>query len=264
MIEPRILTRADGATIAYHGHTGKSPGIVFCGGFNSDMTGTKAIALDTHCREMGRAFVRFDYFGHGSSSGEFRDGTIVRWKDDAIAVLDEITEGPQVIVGSSMGGWIMLLAALARPTRVAGLLGIAPAPDFTEDLMWAQFDEGVRETLLRDGIYLEASEYGDEPYVITMQLIEEGRNHLLLREPLKLTCPLRILQGMADPDVPWRHALKIAEAYEGDDIDITYIKNGDHRLSESADIARLLHTVEELANNSVADYSAVKAFSPDL
>ena len=253
MIEPRILPRADGATIAYHAHTGKSPGVVFCGGFNSDMTGTKAVALDTHCREMGWAFVRFDYFGHGSSSGEFKDGTIGRWKDDAIAVLDEITEGPQIIVGSSMGGWIMLLAALARPRRVAGLLGIAPAPDFTEDLMWEQFDDEVRETLHRDGIYLEPSDYGDEPYIITMKLIEGGRNHLLLRTPLKLTCPLRIIQGMADPDVPWRHALKIAEAYEGEDVDITYIKNGDHRLSEPADIARLLRTIDELTSIVAVD-----------
>jgi len=253
MIEPRILPRADGATIAYHAHTGKSPGVVFCGGFNSDMTGTKAVALDTHCREMGRAFVRFDYFGHGSSSGEFADGTIGRWKDDAIAVLDEITDGPQIVVGSSMGGWIMLLAALARPGRVAGLLGIAPAPDFTEDLMWEHFDDEVREVLHRDGIYLEPSDYGDEPNTITMKLIEEGRNHLLLRTPLKLTCPLRIIQGMADPDVPWRHALKIGEAYEGEDVAITYIKSGDHRLSEPADIARLLRTVDELTGDAAVD-----------
>lgn len=253
MIEPRILPRADGATIAYHAHTGKSPGVVFCGGFNSDMTGTKAVALDTHCREMGRAFVRFDYFGHGSSSGEFADGTIGRWKDDAIAVLDEITDGPQIVVGSSMGGWIMLLAALARPGRVAGLLGIAPAPDFTEDLMWEHFDDEVREVLHRDGNYLEPSDYGDEPNTITMKLIEEGRNHLLLRTPLKLTCPLRIIQGMADPDVPWRHALKIGEAYEGEDVAITYIKSGDHRLSEPADIARLLRTVDELTGDAAVD-----------
>ena len=247
MIEPSILTRADGTTIAYRTHTGKSPGVVFCGGFNSDMTGTKALALDTHCRETGRAFLRFDYFGHGSSSGEFRNGTIGRWKDDAIAVIDDLTEGPQIIVGSSMGGWIMLLAALARPARVAGLLGIAPAPDFTEDLMWAEFDDGIREILQRDGVYLQPSEYGNEPYAITLHLIEEGRNHLLLRETVRLTCPLRVLQGMDDPDVPWHHALRLIEAYEGADVEATFVKGGDHRLSEPNDIARLLRTVDELA-----------------
>lgn len=247
MAEPSILTRADGATIAYHAHTGKSPGVIFCGGFNSDMTGTKAVALEAHCRKAGRAFVRFDYFGHGQSSGAFEDGTIGRWKDDAIAVIDEVADGPQIIVGSSMGGWVMLLAAVARPTRAAGLLGIAPAPDFTQDLMWDQFDEEIRETLRRDGVYYEPSEYGDEPYAITMRLIEDGREHLLLQDTLKLTCPLRILQGMQDPDVPWQHALKIVDAYQGDDVEVTYIKNGDHRLSEPADIARLLRAVDELA-----------------
>tara|TARA_B100000029_G_scaffold436919_2_gene451771 strand:+ start:434 stop:1186 length:753 start_codon:yes stop_codon:yes gene_type:complete len=247
MVEPRILTRADGATIAYHAHTGKSPGIVFCGGFNSDMTGTKVIALDAHCQESGRAFVRFDYFGHGASSGDFSDGTIGRWKEDAVSILDEVTSGPQIVVGSSMGGWIMLLAALERPARVCGLVGIAPAPDFTEDLMWAEFDDVMRETLTREGVYLQPSEYGDEPYAITMKLIEDGRRHLLLQEPLHLTCPLRILQGMNDPDVPWKHALKLVEAYEGDDVKVTFIKNGDHRLSEPADIALLLQTVDAMA-----------------
>lgn len=142
----------------------------------------------------------------------------------------------------------MLLAALARPAEVVGLVGIAPAPDFTEDLMWNQFDEDMRETLRLDGIYLQPSEYGDEPYAITMRLIEDGKNHLLLRETLKLSCPLRILQGMKDPDVPWQHALKIVEAYESDAVAVTFVKNGDHRLSEPADIARLLRTVDELAS----------------
>ncbi len=262
MAEPRILPRADGATIAYRAHTGKSPGVVFCAGFNSDMTGTKAVALDAHCRDTGRAFVRFDYFGHGSSSGELRDGTIGRWKDDTVTVIDHLTEGPQIVVGSSMGGWIMLLAALARPARIAGLLGIAPAPDFTEDLMWAEFDESTRETLRRDGVYLRPSDYGDEPCAVTLRLIEEGRNHLLLREPVRLTCPLRILQGMNDPDVPWRRALTLVEAYQGADVEATFVKEGDHRLSEPGDIARLLRTVDALAGVVEGGQAAASADRP--
>ena len=262
MVEPRILTRADGATIAYHAHTGKSPGVVFCGGLNSDMTGAKAVALDTHCRKTGRAFVRFDYFGHGASSGRFRDGTIGRWKDDAIAVIDDLTEGPQIIVGSSMGGWIMLLSALARPTRVMGLLGIAPAPDFTEELMWERFDDNMRGILRHDGVYMRPSEYGDEPLAITLRLIEEGRNHLLLRQTVKLTCPLRVLQGMDDPDVPWRHALKLIEAYEGADVEATFVKSGDHRLSEPDDIARLLRTVDGLAATAQEDQPLASSDRP--
>ena len=168
-------------------------------------------------------------------------------EDDAIAVIDDLTEGPQIVIGSSMGGWIMLLAALARPVRVMGLLGIAPALDFTEDLIWDRFDDNMREILRRDGIYMRPSEYGDEPHAITLRLIEEGRNHLLLRQTVGLTCPLRVLQGMNDPDVPWRHALKLIEAYEGADVEVTFMKNGDHRLSEPDDIARLLQAVDGLA-----------------
>ncbi len=246
---PATLTRADGATIAYHYHKGKSPGVMFCGGFMSDMDGTKALALEAGCREEGRAFVRFDYFGHGRSSGDFADGTIGRWADDAVAVLDRVTEGPMVIVGSSMGGWIMLLAALARPARVVGLVGVAPAPDFTEDLMWSQFDDTVKETLLRDGLYREPSQYSDEPYAITLRLIEEGRNHLLLRHAIALTCPVRILHGMRDPDVPWRHSLRLVEALQSEDVVASFIKNGDHRLSEPGDIDRLAGTVEDLCRS---------------
>jgi len=213
------------------------------------MTGTKAVALEAHCLEAGRAFVRFDYFGHGKSSGKFTDGTIGRWKEDAIAILDQVTTGAQIVVGSSMGGWIMLLAALERPARVCGLLGIAPAPDFTEDLMWAEFDKPVRDILLRERVYLRPSDHGDEPYAITMKLIEDGRQHLLLRKPLRVACPLRILQGMNDSDVPWKHALKLVKAYQGDDVHLTFIKSGDHRLSEPSDIDLLLQTVDVLAED---------------
>lgn len=160
----KTLTTQDGETLAYHHTPGRQPGILFCGGFMSDMTGTKALALEALARERGQAFTRFDYRGHGQSSGAFRDGTIGRWKSDALAVLDAITDGPVIVVGSSMGGWIALLVALARPERVAGLVGIAAAPDFTEDLMWAEFDETVRRTLTTERVYLEPSEYSEEPY----------------------------------------------------------------------------------------------------
>lgn len=248
---PAYLERPDGTAIAYHRVAATSsaagPGLVFCGGFKSDMTGTKAMALDAHCRAAGRPFLRFDYFGHGQSGGEFEAGTIGRWAEDTVAVLDALTEGPQVIVGSSMGGWIMLLAALARPGRVAGLVGIAPAPDFTQRLMWQRFSDEVRQILRRDGVWRRPSEYDDEPYAITAALIEEGRRHLLLdRPPLALHCPVRILQGMRDPDVPWRHALQLVEALAADDVVLTLVKDGDHRLSRPQDIDRLLRTVDEL------------------
>ena len=243
---PKFLKRPDGATIAYHAHPGKSPGVIFLGGFMSDMTGTKATALEQACLEAGRAFVRFDYFGHGQSSGAFVDGTIGRWKEDAVAVLDACTEGPQILVGSSMGGWIMLLAALDRKKRVAGLVGIAPAPDFTRALMWEGFDNNIRETLQRDGVYMEPSEYSEEPYTIALHLIEEGDNHMIMENGIDLDCPVRILQGMQDPDVPWQHALKLIDALKSDDVTLNLNKSGDHRLSEPDDIERLVTTVETL------------------
>ena len=248
---PSRLARPDGSSLAYHATAAadpgdRRPGLVFCGGFMSDMTGTKATALEAYARREGLAFVRFDYLGHGASSGAFTDGTIGRWADDAIAVLDEVTEGPQVLVGSSMGGWIMLLAALARPARIAGLMGIAPAPDFTEDLMWARYDPAARATLERDGVYYEPSAYSEVPYPITLRLIEEGRKHLLLRGPIALACPVRILQGLGDDDVPWRTALTLAERIASNDVEITLVKDGDHRLSEPHDLARLFDTLTRL------------------
>jgi pimeloyl-ACP methyl ester carboxylesterase len=247
--EVSILTREDGGTIAYHALAGKSPGVVFLGGFMSDMTGTKATALEESCREAGRAFVRFDYFGHGQSSGAFIDGAIGRWKDDALAVLDEATSGSQVLVGSSMGGWIMLLAALARRERVAGLVGVAPAADFTRALMWPGYNDEIRETLKRDGVYHEPSEYSEEPYAITLKLIEEGDNHLIMEDGIDLECPVRLLHGMKDPDVPWRHSLKLIEALKSGDVTLSLSKEGDHRLSEPDDIARLTGTVEDLCRS---------------
>ena len=247
--QPKFLNRPDGATVAFHSTVGRSPGVVFLGGFRSDMTGTKANALEAACKDAGRAFTRFDYFGHGASSGTFTDGTIGRWREDAVGVLDELTEGPQVLVGSSMGGWIMLLAALARPGRVHALVGIAAAPDFTEDLMWEKFDAPVKAALQDDGIYYEPSEYDDEPYSITMRLIEEGRGHLLLGAPIPLRCPVRLLHGLDDADVPWEHSLRLARALESPDVSVTLVKSGDHRPSEPRDIARLIATVEEVCGS---------------
>ena len=239
------------ATIAYH-HTpgadpeGLAPGVLFLGGFMSDMTGTKATALESWCVGEGLSFTRFDYQGHGASSGRFDEGTIGLWAEDALAVLDRVTAGPQILVGSSMGGWMMLLTALRRPERVAGLVGIAPAPDFTEDLMWDLFDEPVRRAILETGRWLRPSDYGPEPQPITRALIEDGRNHLLLRGPIAFDKPVRLLHGLRDPDVPWQVSLKLAEALTTDDVRVTLIKDGDHRLSRPQDIALLCRTVGEL------------------
>ncbi len=241
------LARPDGERVAYHRLAGRGPGVVFLGGFASDMTGTKAIALEAWCRAEGLAFVRFDYLGHGRSSGRFADGMIGRWADDALAVLDALTEGPQVLVGSSMGGWIMLLAALARPRRVAGLVGVAAAPDFTEDLMWVTWDEATRARLMRDGAIELPNAYGEAPTTITRALIEDGRRHLLLGAPIPIRCPVRLLQGMADPDVPWPTALRLAERLESSDVVVTLIKDGDHRLARDQDLDRLVGAVAALA-----------------
>ncbi len=243
---PRRLGRPDGHALAYHASPGRSPTVVFLGGFMSDMTGTKASALEAFCRAEARGFVRFDYLGHGQSSGAFTDGTIGRWTDDALAVIDTLTEGPQVLVGSSMGGWIMLLAALARRERVAGLVGIAAAPDFTEHLLWQTFDAPTRERLERDGLVYQPSDYGEEPYPITRELIEEGRRHLLLGETIALTCPVRLIHGMRDEDVPWRTSLTLADRLASEDVETTLVKAGDHRLSEPADLERLWRIVDAL------------------
>ncbi len=243
---PGILANPDGTRIAYHKLAGRKPGLVFLGGFMSDMTGTKATALEAYARARGQAFVRFDYQGHGGSSGDFSEGTIGIWAADAIAVLDALTDGPQVLIGSSMGGWIMLLAALARRERVAALVGIAAAPDFTEDLMWHGLSPALRDQLARDGLYRQPSEYSDEPYCITMKLIEDGRDHLLLRDGIALACPVRLIHGTADGDVPWETSLELMTALESGDVELLLVKGGDHRLSEPQDLARLFGMVSDL------------------
>jgi pimeloyl-ACP methyl ester carboxylesterase len=229
---------------------GKSPGILWLGGFKSDMRGTKAEALAAHAATTGQAYVRFDYSGHGESGGAFEAGTISRWLEETLAVFEHVARGPQIVVGSSMGGWIALLLARALASRknggiakMAGLVLIAPAPDFTETLMWAQMSPEVRREIEEKGFWLRPSEYGDGPYPITRALIEDGRNHLLLDRPIEIGCPVRILQGVLDPDVPWRHALKLVSCLAQDDVVLTLVKDGDHRLSRPEDIERLLRIV---------------------
>jgi|SRR5579872_2751664 len=243
---PQRLARDGGEAVAYRRRPGRSPGVVFLGGFMSDMTGTKAEALDRFCAERGQAFLRFDYFGHGASSGAFNDATVGRWKDDALAVLDQLTEGPQVLVGSSIGGWIMLLTALARPHRVKALVGIAAAPDATEDLMWAELSDEQRAAMMREGFLRLPSDYSPDGYVYTRALIEEGRRHLVTRAPIPLACPVRLLHGMRDPDVPWRTSLALAEKLESRDVLVTLVKDGDHRLSTDENLALLMRMLEPL------------------
>ncbi|HWK88297.1 MAG TPA: alpha/beta hydrolase [Xanthobacteraceae bacterium] len=238
--------------IAIRSFPGKTPGIFWLGGFKSDMKGTKAEALAEHARKTGRAYTRFDYSGHGESGGDFRDGTISRWAEEARAVFARVS-GPQILVGSSMGGWIALLLARAlqaEPSGKASLKGmvlIAPAPDFTEALMWPQLSEDAKRDVMEKGFWLRPSEYGDGPYPLTRALFEDGRNNLLMDKPLQTGCPVRVLQGAADPDVPYRHALKLVTCFAQDDVVLTLIKDGDHRLSRPEDLERLMQAVDELA-----------------
>jgi pimeloyl-ACP methyl ester carboxylesterase len=222
--------------------------VVFLGGFMSDMTGTKAEWLEGYTRRAGLPYLRFDYSGHGASEGAFTDGTIGGWLGDVLDVLERLTEGPQVLVGSSMGGWLALLAALRRPERIHGIVGIAAAPDFTEDLIHNELSDDERAALMRDGIIHQPSDYGETPYPITRNLIEEARGHLLLRGPIAVRCPLHLLQGLADPDVPWRTAVRILEQVESPTAAATLIKDGDHRLSRPEDLERLGAAIRAVAD----------------
>jgi pimeloyl-ACP methyl ester carboxylesterase len=244
--QPARLELADGATLAYHRSPGAAPGVVFLGGFTSDMTGIKATTLERWCRGRSQAFVRFDYSGHGASSGRFADGTIGRWTEEALAVLDELTDGPQILVGSSMGAWLMLLAALARPERIAALLGLACAADFTEYLLWDRLDESLRDRLRRERVITLPSPYG-EPYLIAMNLIEEAARHRLLERPeLPIRCPVRLIHGMADADVPWRTSLRVMEQLASPDARLILVKDGEHTLSREQDLLLLTRTLGEL------------------
>jgi pimeloyl-ACP methyl ester carboxylesterase len=234
--------------IAVRARSGAAPGLFWLGGFHSDMKGTKAVALDDWARQHGRGCVRFDYSGHGESGGAFADGTIGHWLEDGTAVYQRFCQGSQVIVGSSMGGWIALLLARdlkRRGTPPAGLVLIAPAPDFTEELMWKNFTPEVREQIETTGMWLRPSEYGEEPYPITRDLIEDGRRHLVLGGIIDIGCPVRILQGAQDPDVPWQHAFALTARLPHEDVVLTMIQDGDHRLSRPQDIARIISAVAE-------------------
>lgn len=228
---PSFLDTPQGRRIAYHRTEGTGPGIVFLGGFRSDMEGTKAVFLENWAKGQGRAFLRLDYSGHGQSSGDFLEGAIGDWFEDAAEAITALTSDPQVIVGSSMGGWIALLVARDMPERVAGLVGIAAAPDFTEDGYFASFTQAEQDALIRDGRVERPSEYADGPYIITRRLIEEGRNRLVLRAPLPLPFPVRLLQGTADTAVLTEVPLRLLEHATGEDIRLTLVKDADHRFS---------------------------------
>lgn len=248
---PQTLSRPDGHGIAYHQHPAgpagqDAPGVVFLGGFMSDMAGTKATTLEAWCRARDLAFVRFDYFGHGESTGAFQEGTLSRWRDDALAVLDNLTTGPQVLVGSSMGGHIALQAAVARAARIAGLVGVAAAPDLTEDLIWAELDERERAAILEAGVYHRTTPDGSTTQPITRALIEDGRDNLIMRAPIAYDGPVRLLHGMRDDDVPWELAPRLATTIAGEDVSIGLIKDGDHRLSRPGDLARICQATAEL------------------
>jgi pimeloyl-ACP methyl ester carboxylesterase len=240
-----LIDRGDGVELAYELGTGRGPTLVFLPGFMSDMTGDKASMLAKFASMHGHACLRLDYAGHGASGGRFEDGTIGSWTQDALFLIDKLTAGPIVLIGSSMGGWIALLVALARPDRVSALVGIAAAPDFTEELMWGNLPETARATLLEQGVLRIPSAYGGEQ-ILTRALIEDGRSHLLLGAPIAITCPVRLLQGQQDPDVPWQTALRLAEKLESNDVLATFVKDGDHRLSRPRDLAVLRRIVSPL------------------
>jgi pimeloyl-ACP methyl ester carboxylesterase len=238
--------------IAVHELSGTTPGLFWLSGYKSDMKGTKAEALARWAEQAGRACVRFDYSGHGESGGKFTDGTIGSWLADSLGVFDACCRGPQILIGSSMGGWLALLMVRALWQRreagaasVAGLVLVAPAVDFTEELMWKRFTPAIKRELEDKGVWKRPSEYSPEPYLVTRQLIEEGRQHLLLGGMIETGCPVRILQGVEDPDVPWRHAVELVSRLASDDVVLTLVKDGDHRLSRPEDIERLIRAVAE-------------------
>jgi pimeloyl-ACP methyl ester carboxylesterase len=240
------LARPDGEEIAWRRVEGRGPTVVWLGGFKSDMAGTKAQALADWAQASGRAYLRFDYLGHGESSGDFVAGTISRWREDALAVTDELIAGPLVLVGSSMGGWISCLLALSRPERIAGMVLIAPAADFTEKLMAPGLPAEARRAIEADGVWVRPSDYDPAGMPVTRALLEDGARWSILGQPIAIKAPVRILQGGRDPDVPWTHALELANTLEGEDVVFTLIKDGDHRLSRPQDLARLIAVVEEL------------------
>ena len=248
--EPRRLMRPDGGWLAYHRTPARDPsagpGLVFLTGYMSEMSSGKAMAVEALARRHGRAALRFDYQGHGASSGDFEDGTLGRWRDDALAALDGLTEGPQILVGSSMGGWMAVLMALARPQRVAGLVTVAAAVDMTERVIRPRLDAAARAALARDGRVERPSPYGPRPFVVTARFLEEAKAHLVLDRRLPIGCPARLIHGLADPDIPWQSSLDLADRMSGGDVRVILVKDGGHRLSEPPDLALLAREIAAL------------------
>jgi pimeloyl-ACP methyl ester carboxylesterase len=245
MTDAQYLDTSQGRKLAFHRAAGVGPGVVFLGGLRSDMTGSKALHLEEWARRSGRAFLRFDYSGHGQSSGAFTEGCIGDWAEDAAAAITALTEGPQVLVGSSMGGWISLLMAKRMPERVCGLVTIAAAPDFTEDGMWAEWSEDQRRACMEEGQVALPSDYGED-MIITRRMIEDGRDHLVLRDALAVPFAVRLLQGTADADVPMSVALRLLDHLEGTDIRLELVKHADHRFSDPACLATITRAIEEV------------------
>jgi pimeloyl-ACP methyl ester carboxylesterase len=251
---PSFLSIGGNDRIAYHAVPGDAEiGVVFCNGFRSDMKGRKAIALERYCRTSGRSFVRFDYRGHGESSGDFLELTIGDWLEDVLDVLDNLTDRPQLLIGSSMGGWLALLAAMARPDRVAGVVGIAAAPDFTQDL-WNEFSQEQKHALKENGVVYLPSKYSIGPYPISYKLIEDGRRHCLLNqgELISVKCSVTLIHGQQDSDVPWQRALDLSNRLESETTSVVLIKRGDHRLSEQTDLDQILSGVDSMLRSMSA------------
>jgi pimeloyl-ACP methyl ester carboxylesterase len=245
------LTRQSGEVISYQklpaNSPGDLPGMIFLPGFMSDMNGAKALAVENFARVSGQSFVRFDYFGHGNSSGNFVDGHMGIWASDTLAVLDELTKGPQILIGSSMGGWLMLLTAIARPERIIGLIGLAAAPDFTEDLLRNELSQDELIEVNERGFVTCKSQYEDD-YIYTKALFDEGLKHLVLRDEMPIDCPVRLIHGLSDKVVPWQTAINIQEKIRGTDVEIILVKDGDHRLSTDSDLECLIGTIGNLIN----------------
>ena len=244
--ETQYLPRPGGERLAFRRLEGRGPTVLWLGGFRSDMTGTKAQAINEWAAQRDQGFLRFDYFAHGASSGDFAQGTISRWREDALAVIDQLTEGPLILVGSSMGGWIACLVAAVRPERIASLVLIAPAPDFTEALMRPSLRPEALKALADQGVWTAPDNFGEGGYPITRLLLEDGARWSILPGPVPIRAPVRILQGGADTSVPWTHALELAQAIEGRDVVFSLIKDGDHRLSRPWDLERLIAALDEL------------------
>lgn len=249
MAHPSFFITSQNRKLAYHKTRGTGPGVVFLGGFKSDMEGRKAIFLEDWAKNKGRTFLRFDYSGHGQSSGDFLDGCIGDWAEDAADVITQLAEGPQILVGSSMGGWIALLMAKRIPEKIAGIVGIAAAPDFTADSMWAEFSDQQKETLLSEGQIALESEYSNDPYIITKKLIENGRTQLVLRDTLNLPFPVRLLHGTSDSDVDMTVPLRILDHATGPDMRLTLVKGADHRFSEPENLTMIRRAIHSITMN---------------